>query len=292
MATFPEAPLRSRTVGFPESGSDLGFPSRAFPASARFKRWHASARPFTGSPVPSSPLWLWVIPRHCVRAPCPRGDRQVSRAPLPATGATCSGTTSCVVSKGVAPSSSLIWAHAPDRPPPTASSLGFVQWVFAGCHQSLLGAGPSRRCLRESFLGCLGPYRGGPLGALARCFPSDIGLPSWVRGRHTTSTRSATSERKVLSRLQPFADVQASKLACHPGRSYRGGPSVRRAAVALTPEQYTRRHLRALRLSLPSERAIDGRGLSPHQTHSLVGYSHPARPCRRRPRQRRPAGPS
>ena len=24
-ATFPEAPLRSRTVGFPESGSDLGY---------------------------------------------------------------------------------------------------------------------------------------------------------------------------------------------------------------------------------------------------------------------------
>ena len=24
--TFREAPLRSRTVGFPESGSDLGFP--------------------------------------------------------------------------------------------------------------------------------------------------------------------------------------------------------------------------------------------------------------------------
>lgn len=31
VATFPQAPLRSRTVGFPQPGSDLGFPSSAFP---------------------------------------------------------------------------------------------------------------------------------------------------------------------------------------------------------------------------------------------------------------------
>ena len=33
--TFPQAPLRSRTVGFPQPGSDLGFPSWAFPDSRR-----------------------------------------------------------------------------------------------------------------------------------------------------------------------------------------------------------------------------------------------------------------
>jgi hypothetical protein len=43
MATFPEAPLRSRTVGFPESGSGLGFPTRACPPAVRFKRCLASA---------------------------------------------------------------------------------------------------------------------------------------------------------------------------------------------------------------------------------------------------------
>ena len=37
MATFPEAPLRSRKVGFPESGSDLGFPSQAFPLARKLK---------------------------------------------------------------------------------------------------------------------------------------------------------------------------------------------------------------------------------------------------------------
>ena len=29
--TFPQAPLRSRTVGFPESGSDPGLSSRCLP---------------------------------------------------------------------------------------------------------------------------------------------------------------------------------------------------------------------------------------------------------------------
>ena len=33
--TIPQAPLRSRTAGFPRSGSDLGFPSWVFPASRR-----------------------------------------------------------------------------------------------------------------------------------------------------------------------------------------------------------------------------------------------------------------
>ena len=34
-STFPQAPLRSRTVGFPQSGSDLGLPLVAFPESTK-----------------------------------------------------------------------------------------------------------------------------------------------------------------------------------------------------------------------------------------------------------------
>src|SRR5215470_13892376 len=37
MATFPQAPLRSRMVGFPESGSDLGDAHKTFPMAAEFK---------------------------------------------------------------------------------------------------------------------------------------------------------------------------------------------------------------------------------------------------------------
>src|SRR5258705_6564083 len=33
--------------------------------------------------------------------------------------------------------------------------------------------------------------------------------------------RTTTSVRTVISGLQPFLNVQASKFACHPGRSYR-----------------------------------------------------------------------
>ena len=43
LATFPEASLRSRTVGFPESGSGLGsarhFSGRAFPHGAKLRCW-------------------------------------------------------------------------------------------------------------------------------------------------------------------------------------------------------------------------------------------------------------
>lgn len=42
LPTFPQAPLRSRTVGFPQSGSDLGFPLGAFPVVAMLKCWLTS----------------------------------------------------------------------------------------------------------------------------------------------------------------------------------------------------------------------------------------------------------
>jgi DDE superfamily endonuclease len=40
-STFPQAPLRSRTVGFPEYGSDPGFPLTAFLHMRKLKRWLA-----------------------------------------------------------------------------------------------------------------------------------------------------------------------------------------------------------------------------------------------------------
>lgn len=49
--------------------------------------------------------------------------------------------------------------------------------VFAGCYQSLLRSGPSRRYLCKSFLRCLGPYLDGLQVALACYFPCNIGLP-------------------------------------------------------------------------------------------------------------------
>jgi hypothetical protein len=55
-ATVPKASLRSRTVGFPESGSDLGFPSRAFPTVAKLKCWPTYAPALAGLPTSSPSL--------------------------------------------------------------------------------------------------------------------------------------------------------------------------------------------------------------------------------------------
>ena len=66
--TIPQAPLRSRTAGFPRSGSDLGFPSWAFPRSRRSSS--------TDIRTPR-PRWFTheLVPRFedgCPSAQCPR----------------------------------------------------------------------------------------------------------------------------------------------------------------------------------------------------------------------------
>ena len=83
-ATFPGAPQRSRTVGFPESGSDLGMSFRGLP-TAKEAHMLAHERPLTcGLLTDLVPFLRARLPRLNVRDP-PR-DRQVSRAPLHAAG--------------------------------------------------------------------------------------------------------------------------------------------------------------------------------------------------------------
>lgn len=76
--------------------------------------------------------------------------------------------------------------------------------VFAGYRPSRPGEGPSRRYLCGSLPGCLDPYRGGVSSAHARFFLDTIGLPQILLGRLPATTRSATSERKALSRWLSF----------------------------------------------------------------------------------------
>ena len=64
--------------------------------------------------------------------------------------------------------------------------------VFAGCCQPLVGVGPSRRCLWESFSACLDPYPGCSCGASARFFPQDNGLPDVM-------TRSALGDAHTIA---------------------------------------------------------------------------------------------
>lgn len=74
---------------------------------------------------------------------------------------------------------------------------------------------------RESFPGCLDLYSGGLWSALARFFLQSIGLPQNGSGSALSSVRTTTSVRDRFSKLQSFLNVQASRFACHPGRSHR-----------------------------------------------------------------------
>ncbi len=118
LATFLQAPLRSRTVGFPESGSDLGCPPNAFPTRARLKRWHAYPPTRRGlrwaSSLlrgPDSPGSVSRIRPATAKRPEPLYPVRVLPPP---------GWPPRATSKGVTPSSSLIQAHAPDQIPPAA----------------------------------------------------------------------------------------------------------------------------------------------------------------------------
>mgnify|MGYP006920579015 FL=1 len=115
------------------------------------------------------------------------------RASLPRVGVTASRETWTASWKGVTPSSSLVLAHAPDLLPSTLLRHGLARMVFAGCCQPLLGTGPSRRYLCQSFPTCLDPYSGCSQGARARYFPKDIGPPrEWI-GSARRGSPTATS---------------------------------------------------------------------------------------------------
>ncbi len=79
-------------------------------------------------------------------------------------------------------------------------------------------------------------------------------FPPLEQGRlHTNTIRTATSVRYAFSRLQAFSNVQASRFARHPGRSYRCAILIHRVAVAFTSEQNTGRYLPVHRIYLPPE---------------------------------------
>ena len=109
-----------------------------------------------------------------------------------------------------------------------------IRSVFAGCRHSLLGVGPSRRYLRESFSTCMDPYPGCSCGACTRFFPQNIGLPGDTTRSALGNTHAmATSACKVFSELQSFDHLHARRFARHPGRSHRN-TSRHQAAVAFT----------------------------------------------------------
>jgi hypothetical protein len=120
-ATFPQAPLRSRTVGFPESGSDLGCPPTAFPNLVKLKCWLIFTPPALGLPVSLGRLSEQSAPGSVSRlSPRP------AKCPEPLCTPRVLPPASCRLhrtSAGVTPPSSLLRAHAPIRNPPAASGF-------------------------------------------------------------------------------------------------------------------------------------------------------------------------
>jgi len=77
-----------------------------------------------------------------------------------------------------------------------ASAFSLVRRVLAGCTQSLLPTGASRRYLWESFLGCWIPYPGGTPCALTCFFHDVIGLPQAKTG---SASRVLSHELRLLA---------------------------------------------------------------------------------------------
>ena len=240
------------SLWFPEPPCDPGqsdSPNPVLTLVSLYKPFRNGGSLSAGSHTPLSfPICLRTrfargsaLPGSVSRCSLSRND-QVPRAPLPFPGVTCSGGTSRSI-RGSYPS--FLAPTGSCARPSSSHLLDFrlVRWVFAGCHQSLLEDGPSRRYLCMSFRGCLAPYPGVSPGALSRFFPEDSGLPPGLTG---SALRNLSVQRlpygKPFSGLQAFLDVQASKFARHPSRSDRYHLR-RMAAVAFTSEHRIVRYL-------------------------------------------------
>jgi hypothetical protein len=182
---------------------------------------------------------------------------------LPASGVTLCAMASRTTSEGVTPPSSLLRAHAPDQIP-LADFVFLIQRVFAGCRQSLLGDGPSRRYLRNPCMGAWAPTPGRLPGASTRFFPGSIGLTSESIGSaRSVYRRKATSTTNLISGLQSFRYVQAPILARPPGCTYRSDDHRPRAAGPFTPRNGPAVTRRNCGIATCLNRAIGTAGLQP-----------------------------
>jgi len=217
--TFPQASLRSRTVGFPESGSDLGLSFVSLPRSPR--SWSAGAptprgRWFAHNLVPASRVGY---SRHSVRDP--PWDRQVPRVPLPPAGVTdpegdltrllegrypffIAPTDSCADPKPSRRLRSKPWSAGLCRLPPAPAGPSTFPALPPRIFPQMPGPLPRRSpWCTYSFL---------PTGHRPSPFPNWVGTPQ--------NPGQRLQSGDWISRLQPFTHVQASGFARHPDRSH------------------------------------------------------------------------
>jgi len=223
--TFPPAPLRSRTVGFPESGSDRGLYPHCLPSGVRLKCWPIYApllrrfacknRPvFNGSAILGSASKTIPGP--------PRAQSPFARIEALPLSARCLASRQRALPL-------LLRSYGLMRqsihPPASFGSrlvVGSLQVVTSPCWvldlPGVISADPS--------LGVWTRTPVGSHGALARFFPwQHRSSPSfnWI-DFPTLFSRKATSHGGSISGLQPFRYVQTPRFARHPGRSHHSFP--------------------------------------------------------------------
>ncbi len=112
-----------------------------------------------GLPASIDPyLMVWFTLALC---PGPAKVRHVPRAPLPDQGVTSIGAMSHALRQRALPLLHRSYGLMRQTKTLLLISVSLIQQVFAGCCQSLLGVGLSRRYLCRSFVRCLAPYSGG-----------------------------------------------------------------------------------------------------------------------------------
>jgi hypothetical protein len=235
----PQAPLRSRTVGFPESGSGLGS-ARHFPEAGLPRAVKGSS---DGTRTP--PTFMVHLPPRSDPGPprtpstasgCgpSRRNRRVPRAPLPVARVTHDRAASRTASEDVTLPSSLVRAHAPVPPPFMA--FGFPYALnLRRLLPSPAGRGTFPTLSPESLWRRPDPYP----AVFPRCiYPF---LP-WGRRPHVTGNTFGTREYPCnaistgsrIPGLQSFADVRSPPLARPTDRTHRGARR-HRAARPFTP---------------------------------------------------------
>ena len=210
MATFLQAPLRSRTVGFPESGSDLGCLPIAFPVRGRLKRWLAYTllAPVCGGPRRcfEGRVLLAQSPGPALRPPSAQSPFAWPTVLPPRQGRVLHGLG------GHYPS---VLAHTGScaRPNPSRllRCLGGGSWQVAAspCWDVAL---PDVISAYVS-LGAWTCVPGSPDGACAHSFPSGIGLPHLLTmGRRLRRSAQSSFVRMQVSSPWSFVTFRPPRL--------------------------------------------------------------------------------
>ncbi len=254
------------------------YPRRTFPGIPKLKRSPVYTPWMRGYTSGSTPSEVITATWHCVQTVFPLRCPPLTESPFardrryPPPGGVRHHLGGHYPSF-IAPTSSCV-------PPQSSRGLRLPPYIRASLQVAAsppLEGGGSRRYLRESFPGCLSPYPGGIRGARARFFPRIIGLPRGPRtGRlNHKQFRSATSERRGFSGWLSAIPLRSGLQVCvPPGLLPPLRPSL--AAGQLWRLRSSRTHVvtfMGIEYAHRPNRAIDGRGLSPHKTRGLVGCS-------------------